>query len=82
MITEENRNGLLDGESHNYDTERGYIRHHIDEAKGQGILIQLGIQCIVNHIRLLLCDKDMRAYSYYIEISTDLKDWVRVIDHT
>ncbi|CAG2161843.1 unnamed protein product [Oppiella nova] len=82
VLNGENRTALLDGENHNYDMEKGFTRHHIDESSGQGILIQLGMQCIVNHIRMLLWDKDMRAYSYYIEISMDLKDWVRVIDHT
>ena len=78
----ENRSALLDGDALNYDMERGFTRHHIDESSGQGILIALGMQCIINHIRVLLWDKDMRAYSYYIEVSMDMKDWVRVIDHT
>jgi len=82
VINGENRNALLDGDSHNYDMEKGFTRHHIDETNGQGILIKLGMQCIINHVRMLLWDKDMRAYSYYIEVSMDLKDWVRVIDHT
>ncbi|CAG2113642.1 unnamed protein product, partial [Medioppia subpectinata] len=82
VLNGENRASLLDGDNHNYDMEKGFTRHHIDEASGQGILIQLGRQCIINHIRVLLWDKDMRAYSYYIEISMDQKDWLRVIDHT
>lgn len=82
VVHGENRNALLDGDAMNYDMERGFTRHHIDEGSGQGILISLGMQCIVNHIRILLWDKDMRAYSYYIEVSMDMKDWIRVIDHT
>ena len=30
--------------------------------------------------RLLLWDCDERAYSYYIEVSTDQKQWTRVAD--
>ena len=78
----ENRNALLDGDALNYDMERGFTRHHIDESSAQGILIALGMQCIINHIRILLWDKDMRAYSYYIEVSMDMMDWIKVIDHT
>ncbi len=28
-----------------------------------------------------MCDCSIRAYSYYIDVSMDQKDWVRVIDH-
>ncbi len=82
VISGENKSALLDGNSSDYDMEKGFTRHHIDESNGQGIVIKLGMQCIINHIRMLLWDKDMRAYSYYIEISMDLKDWIRVIDHS
>ncbi|OQR73196.1 btb poz domain-containing protein 9-like [Tropilaelaps mercedesae] len=37
---------------------------------------------IINHIVLLLCDKDPRSYSYYIEVSLNQEDWCRVIDHS
>ena len=74
------------------------------------------MQCIVNHLRMLLWDKDCRwiifllkigqniftvktwiwhkkkliayyyfwcrSYSYYVDVSMDQKDWVRVIDYT
>ncbi|KAI1284895.1 BTB/POZ domain-containing protein 9 [Halotydeus destructor] len=72
---------LLDGDVCNYDMEKGFTRHHIDDSNGQGILIKLGMQCIINHMKMLLWDKDMRAYSYYIEVSMDQKDWHEVIDH-
>ena len=26
------------------------------------------MQCIINHIRLLLWDRDPRSYSYYVEV--------------
>ncbi|XP_034247809.1 BTB/POZ domain-containing protein 9 [Thrips palmi] len=76
------RSALLDGDSKNYDMERGYTRHAINEEGDEGILIKLGRECILNHFKMLLWDKDMRSYQYYIEVSMDQKDWVRVIDHT
>lgn len=79
VVQGELKANLLDGEVHNYDMEKGFTRHHIDDDHNQGILIKLGMQCIVNHMRLLLWDKDMRGYSYYIEVSMDQK--VRVSGH-
>lgn len=82
VITGELKHNLLDGDCDNYDMERGFTRHHIDaEGNNQGIIIQLGMQCILNHMRMLLWDKDSRSYSYYIEVSMDQKDWIRVVDH-
>lgn len=78
----EMKSALLDGDIHNYDMERGFTRHPIDDNNGQGILVKLGMQCIINHMRMLLWDRDMRSYAYYIEVSMDQKDWVRVVDHT
>lgn len=82
VLQGEMRSALLDGDSHNYDMERGYTRHAINESGDHGILIKLGTQAIINHIKMLLWDRDLRSYSYYIEVSMDQKDWVRVIDHT
>jgi BTB/POZ domain-containing protein 9 len=31
---------------------------------------------------MLLWDRDQRSYSYYIEVSMDQKDWVKVVDHS
>lgn len=76
------KNALLDGDVHTYDMERGFTRHPIDDNNGQGILVMLGRQCIINHMKMLLWDRDARSYSYYIEVSVDQKDWVRVVDHT
>lgn len=61
--------------------ERGFTRHPIED-KTEGIVVQLGAQYIINHIRLLLWDRDQRSYSYYIEVSMDKQDWVRVIDYS
>ncbi|XP_046665658.1 BTB/POZ domain-containing protein 9 isoform X1 [Homalodisca vitripennis] len=82
VLQGEMRTALLDGDSSNYDMEHGYTRHAINEAGDNGILIKLGKQFIVNHVRMLLWDRDLRSYSYYIEVSMDQKDWTRVIDHT
>lgn len=54
------RTALLDGDCSNYDMERGYTRHAINEAGDNGILIKLGKQFIVNHINMLLWDRDLR----------------------
>ncbi|XP_048507554.1 BTB/POZ domain-containing protein 9 isoform X2 [Athalia rosae] len=82
VLQGEMRSSLLDGDTHTYDMERGYTRHAITDAQGHGILIKLGTQCIINHVKMLLWDRDLRSYSYYVEVSVDQKDWVRVIDHT
>ena len=83
VIFGEVKSALLDGDSTNYDMERGFTRHPIDDNNDKaGIVVKLGMQCIINHFRMLLWDKDNRSYSYYIEVSMDQKDWVRVIDHS
>jgi len=83
VLVGEVKSALLDGDSRNYDMERGFSRHPIDEtAERQGIVVKLGMPCIINHIKMLLWDRDQRAYSYYIEISMDQKDWVKVVDHS
>uniref|UniRef100_A0A7E4VVC7 BTB domain-containing protein n=1 Tax=Panagrellus redivivus TaxID=6233 RepID=A0A7E4VVC7_PANRE len=61
--------------------ERGSIKHTISE-KDSGIIIELGRPFILNFIRMHLLDRDQRAFSYYIEVSVDRVDWVRVIDYT
>ncbi|XP_035736604.1 BTB/POZ domain-containing protein 9-like [Vespa mandarinia] len=82
VLQGEMRSYLLDGNSYNYDMERGYTRHAITDTQEHGILIKLGTQCIINHIKMLLWDRDLRSYSYYIEVSVDQKHWVRIIDYT
>ncbi|CAG9585880.1 unnamed protein product [Danaus chrysippus] len=83
VISGDMRSALLDGNSDNYDMERGYTRHNIsDAADNPGIVVRLATTTIINHIRLLLWDRDNRSYAYYIEVSVDQKDWVRVIDHS
>lgn len=70
VLQGEMRSYLLNGDTHNYDMERGYTRHTISDTEEHGILIKLGSQYIVNHIKMLLWDLDLRSYSYYIEVWT------------
>jgi hypothetical protein len=60
VIRGEMKAALLDGDSTNYDLDRGFTRHPIDENNVQGIVVRLGQPCIINSIRLLLWDRDMR----------------------
>jgi len=76
------KQALLDGDTKNYDMERGFSRHPIDESQDKGIIVKLGMQvrdivmkvvslrrqilsfqCIINHIRMLLWDRDQRYSS-------------------
>lgn len=69
VLQGEMRTYLLNGDTHNYDMERGYTRHTISDTEEHGgILIKLGSQYIINHIKMLLWDLDLRSYSYYIEV--------------
>lgn len=76
------RNALLDGDFTTYDMEKGYTRHCITENNDSGITVELGTICLINHIKMLLWDRDGRAYSYFIEVSVNQTHWERVIDHT
>ncbi|OWF52316.1 BTB/POZ domain-containing protein 9-like [Mizuhopecten yessoensis] len=82
VIRGEMKAALLDGDCQNYDLDRGFTRHPIDDNEGQGVVIRLSQPFIVNAFKLLLWDRDMRSYSYYIEVSMDDKDYERVVDHS
>ncbi|NP_001002198.1 BTB/POZ domain-containing protein 9 [Danio rerio] len=83
VVKGELKSALLDGDTQNYDLDHGFSRHPIEEeGRAAGIQVRLGQPSIVNHIRLLLWDKDSRSYSYYVEVSMDELDWVRVVDHS
>ncbi|CAF0815805.1 unnamed protein product [Adineta ricciae] len=75
----EMKHALLDGDVTNYDLDRGFTRHPIDDMRC--ICVKLDGPSIINHIKLLLWDKDTRAYSYYIEVSVDDVNWTRIIDY-
>ncbi|KAI4466825.1 Galactose-binding-like [Holotrichia oblita] len=82
VISGELMEALLDGDYNNYDMERGYTRHAINGPGDQGILVKFGTPSIINHIRMLLWDRDLRSYSYIVEVSMEQKDWVRVVDYS
>ncbi|XP_017481265.1 PREDICTED: BTB/POZ domain-containing protein 9 isoform X1 [Rhagoletis zephyria] len=77
------RAALLDGDCASYDMEKGYTRHCISDINdSSGITVELGTTCIINHIKMLLWDRDNRSYSYFIEVSANSTNWDRVIDYT
>ncbi|CAD5232091.1 unnamed protein product [Bursaphelenchus xylophilus] len=51
-------------------------------ADGEYITVELGRAYILNYIELHMVDRDQRLYSYYIEVSMDGSDWVRVINYS
>lgn len=59
----------------------GYTRHSIDSLD-TGIIVELGTISIINHIKILLWDKDTRSYSYYVEVSVNQEQWDRVVDYS
>ncbi|XP_065085350.1 BTB/POZ domain-containing protein 9 [Ochlerotatus camptorhynchus] len=82
-IQGELRSALLDGDTTSYDMEKGYTRHSIsDTGDTQGIIVELGKLFIINHIKVLLWDRDTRSYSYFVEVSVNQTNWERVVDHT
>lgn len=64
VIRGEMKNSLLDGDSQNYDLDRGFTRHPIDDNFGQGVVVKLASPYIINCIKLLLWDRDMRYYMF------------------
>ncbi|XP_059839053.1 BTB/POZ domain-containing protein 9 isoform X1 [Hypanus sabinus] len=82
VIGGELKAALLDGDTQNYDLDHGFSRHPIDEDCRSAIEVKLGQASILNQIRMLLWDRDSRSYSYYIEVSMDELDWIRIIDHS
>lgn len=47
-------------------------------------MVELGKICIINHIKILLWDRDNRSYSYYIEVAVEQnsQNWIRVCDYS
>lgn len=60
VIKGEFKSALLDGDVTNYDFDRGFTYHPIDENVQNSIIVKLGNPSIFNQIRLLLWDKDFR----------------------
>lgn len=82
VINGEFKTALLDGDVVNYDFDRGFTYHPIDDTSQNSIIVKLGSPSIFNQIKLLLWDKDIRSYSYYVEISMNETDWIRIIDYS
>uniref|UniRef100_A0A1A9WPM9 F5/8 type C domain-containing protein n=1 Tax=Glossina brevipalpis TaxID=37001 RepID=A0A1A9WPM9_9MUSC len=62
--------------------EKGYTRHCISDSNDSGIVVELGTICLINHVKILLWDRDNRAYSYFIEVSANQIQWDRIIDYS
>lgn len=60
VIRGEMKAALLDGDKNNFDQDRGFTRHPIEENSSHGIVVRLGKAYIINTMRLLLWDRDMR----------------------
>lgn len=60
VVKGELKSALLDGDTQNYDLDHGFSRHPIDDDCRSGIEIKLGQPSIINHIRILLWDRDSR----------------------
>lgn len=60
VVKGELKSALLDGDTQNYDLDHGFSRHPIEEDGRSGIQVKLGHASIINHIRLLLWDRDSR----------------------
>ncbi|CAG0920228.1 unnamed protein product [Notodromas monacha] len=78
---EDNRSRNLRGESYQRLWSTGNICSQQPQSSG-GIVVRLGKPSILNHIRMLLWDRDSRSYSYYIEGSVDENSWFKLVDHT
>lgn len=57
------------------------MHHKIDEDNSS-ILIELGAISVVNHIKMSLYSLENDSYSYFIEVSVDMTNWHRVVDHS
>ena len=68
VIRGEMKASLLDGDCQNYDLDRGFTRHPIDDNNGGGIVIKLALPSIINNIRMLLWDRDMRYVSLFSKL--------------
>lgn len=60
VVKGELKSALLDGDTQNYDLDHGFSRHPIEDEGRAGIQVKLGQASIINHIRILLWDRDSR----------------------
>ncbi|CAJ0958850.1 unnamed protein product, partial [Mesorhabditis belari] len=68
-----------------YKGERGHTQHLITQEpadKEPGIVIELGKLYMINKIVMSLYERNANCwYSYFIELSMDNKNWLRVVDY-
>jgi BTB/POZ domain-containing protein 9 len=64
VIKGEFKSALLDGDVNNYDFDRGFTYHPIDDSNSNSIIVKLGNPTIFNQIKLLLWDKDFRLEEF------------------
>jgi hypothetical protein len=76
VIAGNNTTFLLTG---NRNTER-FAFHPLDCKSS--ITVKLGAPSYLNHINMMLYDKDLRYNSYYIEVSLDQEKWKKVVDYS
>ncbi|CAH1379430.1 unnamed protein product, partial [Tenebrio molitor] len=76
MIAGNNTTFLLTG-NRNVDT----VAYHFIDCKSS-ITVKLGVPSYLNHINMMLYDKDLRYYSYYIEVSLNQEKWKKVVDYS
>lgn len=80
VVKGELKSALLDGDTQNYDLDHGFSRHPIDDDCRSGIEIKLGQPSIINHIRILLWDRDSRWVISMTWTENDIMfDWVSLI---
>ncbi|KAJ3647097.1 hypothetical protein Zmor_024639 [Zophobas morio] len=74
VIEGQSPSALLDGNSDNYNS---YTYHKIGS---EPITIQLAQPYMISTMRLLLWDKDIRYYKYFVETSINNTDWEIAVD--
>ncbi|XP_050435619.1 BTB/POZ domain-containing protein 9-like, partial [Adelges cooleyi] len=62
-------------------TNTSYAYPVINEID-DGTMINLGLTTDINYIKFMLKNCQTRDYSYYVEVSINGHDWVRVVDHS
>ncbi|MBU0706685.1 discoidin domain-containing protein, partial [Patescibacteria group bacterium] len=82
VISGKRGENLIDGIDSGYTGSSGYAYTTLYGDKPEEMIIKLNEAYTLNHIDLLLWDNDNRYYRYYIETSSDEKNWDRVVDKT
>lgn len=75
------QNIMINGVTNDYGSYHGYAEHQIP---GEGLLIRLNQPYLIDSLNLLLYDKSERNryYQYYIDVSVDNRNWIRILDKT